>query len=189
MRSATLIGLCLSAWWVQAQNSDAALRELTWNPYYSLQWSDFQGEPNRSSLSDAGTAVRITAQPFLVGKRVEYDVKAIFDRNKSWARDTSQSLLSHEQLHFDIAELYARKIRKRVGELQSKGIRDIGVYNKEIQLLLEESNDFDRRYDIETLHGSMAKKQAVWESRVQDELARLRAFKEVKRVIGASPKP
>src|SRR5687768_6828529 len=85
---------------------------ITWNEFYRLQWHDFQGEPQENSIGDAGTVVQIKAKPYLVKKQVRYDVYALFNRKKSWARDYSESLLAHEQLHFDIAELYARKIRK-----------------------------------------------------------------------------
>ena len=164
---------------------DASLTELAWNEFYKLQWDDFQGSPDKNSLGDAGTAVQIRAKPYLVRKQVHYDVVAIFNRSKSWARDTSPTLLSHEQLHFDIAEVYARKIRKRVKELGDRGINDIKVYNTAIHELLEESNDIDRQYDLETLHGALSKKQQVWSVKIKNELANLRKFKKPVRVIGS----
>lgn len=157
---------------------------LLWNEFYKLQWDDFQGEPDNKSRGDAGTAVQIKAKPYLIKRKIGYDVEALFNRNKSWARDTSPSLLAHEQLHFDIAELYARKIRKKVRELQKRGITDIKVFNEAIQRLLQESNDADERYDLETLHGALSRKQAAWSVRVKQELADLNAFKKPKRVIG-----
>ena len=172
-----------AAVWSQ-QNGDPAIGELSWNEFYKLQWEDFQGEPDKNSLGDAATAVSIKAKPFLVKKRINYDVVAIFNREKSWVRDKAASLLAHEQLHFDIAELYARKIRKRIIELKDQGINDIKVYNAAIQELLQESNEVDRNYDIETLHGAMSNKQKQWTTNVKDELANLRRYGKVKRVIG-----
>src|SRR5687768_2492955 len=90
---------------------------ISWNEFYKLQWHDFQGEPGEDARGDAGAAVQIKAKPFLVKKEIKYDVVALFNRNKSWARGQSTTLLAHEQLHFDIAELYARKIRKKIKEL------------------------------------------------------------------------
>jgi hypothetical protein len=86
---------------------------IEWNEYYSLTWEDFQGTPDKQAIGDAGTAVQIKAKPFYVKDQVQYDVEALFNRKKSWSRGKSESLLQHEQLHFDIAELYARKIRKK----------------------------------------------------------------------------
>lgn len=165
-------------------NVDAALEELSWNEYYKLQWDDFQGEPDKNSLGDAATAVRIRAKPFIVKKQIHYDVVAIFTRSKSWYRDTSPELLAHEQLHFDIAEVYARKIRRKIAEMKRQGINDIKAYNAAIHELLLESNQVDVQYDAETLHGAMTKRQAAWSEKVKGELASLKKFGKTKRVIG-----
>src|SRR5690606_32551892 len=110
-----------------------------------LQESDFRGIPDVDSPSDAGASVKITAKPFVSGKRIEYDVRAIFDRQRSWARGMSTSLLEHEQLHFVIAELYARKMRERAHVLQRTRVRDIAVSIRGIRKLREESNAYDER--------------------------------------------
>ena len=165
-------------------NVDAALRELTWNEYYKLQWDDFQGEPDPGSHGDAATSVQIKAKPFLVRKKIHYDVTAIFNRAKSWYRDQSASMLPHEQLHFDIAELYARKIRRKIDEMRRQGINNIKTYNAAIHELLLESNEVDQQYDIETLHGGMSRKQEAWSQRIKEELASLKEYRKTKRVIG-----
>lgn len=160
--------------------------ELSWNEFYKLGWEDFRGVPDMSSNGDAATAVAIKAKPFLIKKRVEYDVIAIFNRDKSWVRDKSQSLLAHEQLHFDIAEWYARKIRRKVQELKKAGINEVSVYNAAIQELLQESNEVDRMYDLETLHGALSKKQAVWEEKIKSGLSELSDYQKKRRVITGS---
>lgn len=172
---------------IEANSQDAvspALNQLQWNEFYKLQWEDFQGEPDKDSQGDAATAVQISAKPFLVKKEIHYDVVALFNRSKSWARDKSPSLLVHEQLHFDIAELYARKIRKRIRQLNAEGVKDIKVYNAAIRELLLESNEADEQYDLETLHGALSKKQAAWSEKVMRELATLQQYKKPKRIVG-----
>lgn len=165
-------------------NVDAAIEELSWNEYYRLQWDDFQGKPDKSSRADAATSVQIKAKPFLVKKKIHYDVVAKFNRIKSWYRDKSPSLLAHEQLHFDIAEVYARKIRKKMEEMSKQGINNIKTYNAAIHELLLESNEVDVQYDMETLHGAMSKKQAEWSHKIQSELGSLKKYKKTRRVIG-----
>jgi hypothetical protein len=159
--------------------------DIEWNEFYKLQWSDFRGKPSRESIGDAGTAVQIKAQPFYVNKKIMYDVFAYFNKDKSWARDKSDALLKHEQLHFDIAEMYARKIRKKINELSSRNVNDVKTYNESITPLLNESNDADERYDLETLHGAITKRQAVWEQKIREELTSLQDFKKQKRIIKA----
>jgi predicted secreted Zn-dependent protease len=93
--------------------------------------------------------------------------------------------LTHERLHFDIAELYARLIRKKISELRNENINDIKVYNAAIEAILEESNDADTRYDLETLHGAIQKKQLLWEQKIKSQLLSVDNFRKQKHVITA----
>lgn len=150
---------------------------IEWTENYSLSWSDFNGKPGIEAIGDAGTAVAIKAKPFMVKNKVHYDVYALFNKNKSWYRDQSSTLLAHEQLHFDIAELYARKARKKIKELAAAGETDLKVYNREVQKILNESNLVDQRYDVETLHGAMTNKQKEWREKVKAEILALEKYK------------
>jgi hypothetical protein len=167
----------------QSKNARRTARSLEWNEFYELTWSDFEGTRTSDAIGDAATVVRIEAKPFRTGSKIQYRVTALFIRSKSWVSDPSQSLLKHERLHFDLAELYARKIRKRVDELNRQNVKSIKVYNAAVQELLDESNIEDRRYDIETLHGAMVKKQAAWENSIREELDLLDDYRNQKRVI------
>ncbi|MBT1701841.1 DUF922 domain-containing protein [Chryseosolibacter indicus] len=169
-----------------SQSSEGRSNLLEWNEYYELTWEDFKGKRADEAKGDAGTAVIIKAKPYYVKNKVRYDVIAYFDRNKSWATDKSLSLLAHEKLHFDIAELYARRIRKQIEELEKKNVNDIKTYNAAINLLLEESNEVDQKYDLETLHGALSKKQTLWEKKIKGELQLLKMFKKRKSVIKIS---
>lgn len=167
----------------QAEDYDP-YQYIAWNEYYNLSWENFKGHPANGSFGNAGTAVKIQAKPYKSGKNIHYKVYALFDKNKSWATDTSPELLSHEQLHFDIAELYARKIRKKVAELSARNEKDLKKYNGAIQKILEESNQADRQYDIETLHGAIKDKQEKWHAKIKHDLKLLEAYKKPVRIIG-----
>jgi hypothetical protein len=158
---------------------------IEWNPFYNLKWDDFQGKPGEDAAGDAGTSVQIKAKPYTVGKKVQYDVYVLFNKEKSWSRDQSPQLLAHEQLHFDLAEVFARRIRKKIKELEDQHVTEIKAYNNAIQLLLEESNEADRLYDMETLHGALDKKQETWRKKVNEELLELKAYKKTKHVISS----
>jgi hypothetical protein len=158
---------------------------LEWNEYYDLTWDDFQAPPVSGTFGDAGTAVQIKAKPYMVGKKVQYDVTAYFDRRKSWSGERTDALLRHESLHFDLAELYARKIRKRIDALIESGRNDVDFLNAEIRKILIESNEADERYDRETLHGAILKRQEEWETKVNDEMKALAGYKKKKKVIGS----
>jgi hypothetical protein len=186
MKNAAWIILVIVSLSVHAQHLINEPQNLIeWNEYYTITWEDFQGSPTHESIGDAGTAIKIKATPFFIKNRVYYDVEALFDRKKSWSRAKSDPLLEHERLHFDIAELYARKIRKLVSDMNERGVHDIKSYNTAIRELLEKSNEADQRYDLETLHGALSKKQMIWERKVKEQLMGLKDYKKRKRIIAA----
>jgi hypothetical protein len=158
---------------------------LVWNEYRPLTWEDFQGKRSEDAAGDAGTVVQIKAKPYMVKNEVKYDVAAVFVKNKSWRDAETKELLAHEQLHFDIAELYARKIRQVVAVYSAAGENDVKKYNRVIQKLLHESNEIDLQYDLETLHGAMQRKQTEWTKTIHKELKALAQFKKHRQVISA----
>jgi hypothetical protein len=158
---------------------------IVWNEYRPLTWEDFQGKRAADAAGDAGTFVQIKAKPYMVKDQVKYDVAAVFVKNKSWSDAQTKALLAHEQLHFDIAELYARKIRQVITELAKGGEEDVKDYNRAIQKLLHESNELDIQYDLETLHGALLNKQTEWTKDVKDQLKALAQFKKHKIVISS----
>lgn len=160
----------------QQANPDLS-KYIQWNELYALKWTDFKGKPGEDAIGDAGTAVAIKAKPYMIHRKIHYDVYALFNKDASWYRDQSPALLAHEQLHFDIAELYARKTRKKIMEMAQAGVKDLHTYNSAIQKILNESNRIDQQYDLETLHGAITNKQQEWKQKIKSELLALKAYK------------
>lgn len=180
---AALLFICLFLFSFTTDPASDSKNVIVWNEYRPLTWDDFQGKRAEDAAGDAGTVVQIKAKPYMVKDQVKYDVAAVFVKNKSWSDAQTKELLAHEQLHFDIAELYARKIRQVIAELAEAGEEDVKNYNRAIQKLLHESNEVDIEYDLETLHGAMQNKQAEWSKNVKTELKALAQFKKHKTVI------
>lgn len=98
-------------------------------------------------------------------------VSVYFLKNLSCTKDTSSiTLLSHEQLHFDMAELYGRKIRKKIKELRDESELNISIYTDCIENYISEKEKMSLRYDEETVHGQNLTKQKQWEQRIACEL-------------------
>jgi len=80
-----------------------------------------------------------------------------------------RQLLDHEQLHFDLAELAARKIRKRFGEFKDACLDPGGT--EPIQTMVIEADrelqEEQSRYDLETGHGTNMRAQDQWAQRVR----------------------
>ena len=92
--------------------------------------------------------------------------------NKRHIALSEQELLRHEQLHFDLAELTAGKIRRQLAEMNgicAKPDRDAEIEKIVVQL----TSDFGQEqsvYDDETAHGTKAQIQQQWATRVGNAL-------------------
>ena len=83
--------------------------------------------------------------------------------------------MQHEQLHFDITELYARLFRKRLAEnIKSTGdlSKISGISNTIMKEWQEEQDDYDK----ETNHSMNEKKQAEWNLNLKQRLDALKEF-------------
>lgn len=151
---------------------------IPWASNLKLNWELYQGKSSSTKFGDAGTAVKIQAKPIIINGTIYYHVHALFNKKKSWYKETSDELLAHEQLHFDIAELTARKVRKRIDQLQKANVKDIKKYNKEIKKILNASNALDDEYDKKTLHGILKEEQVEWEKHIHAELKKLNQYEQ-----------
>jgi hypothetical protein len=156
---------------------------ITWKESYKLSWNDFKGEANQNSKAVAITASGFNFEYAIkqnVFRTVSFDAKveAYFFPEKSWFKPESVNdyILSHEQLHFDITELYTRKFRQQLSQLKvSKTIKNDleslqKLMNKE---LISRQND----YDTETNNSINKEAQLLWQQKIETELQALVSFK------------
>jgi hypothetical protein len=156
--------------------SSAQEGKIYWNSQKDLIWGDFKAQPNNKSLYAAMTSsvMSYTFSAEVINNEVEvkYNVKCFFDQKSSWCKPTHLNdlyLLKHEQLHFDITELYTRKFRKELGEMKfttnvKAEIRNL--YN----VINEEKTAIQKRYDLETNHSAIETIQKKWELLIKIEL-------------------
>lgn len=139
---------------------------ILWNAETHLTWDDFQGTPDSTSSYKAMTYSRIKTKSELFDDSIVFEISCRFTCNKSWSKDKeSAKLLSHEQLHFNISELITRKIRKGYLAHASKDIHKTAkilndLYSKCVNDTL---NSINNKYDTETAHGTIEKKQKEWD--------------------------
>jgi len=87
----------------------------------------------------------------------------------SWVdpEQMSDPLLAHEQLHFDMAEWYAVKIRRA---LSARGVT-VKRGEEILTRLLQEFDHAQTQYDLDTNHGRLSTVQSRWTEQVQNGLA------------------
>jgi len=172
-----------SSW---AQHS-ATPTYITWSENYQVQWNDFQGPADENYVLAALTSYKIDWKPEAVmvdeNDQIQgYEnitVVANFYKNSSWHSTSSSHILEHERLHFDIAELCARKIRKRFSELKKGKQATFSVYQQAFTLFWKECRALQKRYDRETNHGGAVEINKKWQRQIWNELKLLDQFKSV----------
>ncbi len=153
-------------------NNNGYVGKFSYTERSELAWSDFRGRPQTSSTFDASVNTGITYQ-WSYGKdrddiELNYQVDSFCYPSLSWVKrgQMSEHLLSHEQLHFDISELHARIMRKRLKEYKPGGNirRDL---NKMYKLVERMRINMQERYDEETNHSKNVENQKKWEKKIQ----------------------
>jgi hypothetical protein len=147
---------------------------ICWAEETKLRWSDFQGVPDSTSSGLAGCAATLEAIGFWDKGLPNFKVTNCFNKIHSWAKDTTSiHLLKHEQLHFDIAEIHARKLRKTIDSLRFVNVDDMNVYSDRIEYILDLRDSVNIQYDTETAHSIYRLKQKEWEEKITNLLKEL----------------
>lgn len=160
-----------------------------WQENRPLTWRDFQAQASESHPGEslfAATAYAALELTVAAGDaeagRHTLEVRAAFDKTRAWVRDSTldkgRRMLAHEQLHFDICELVARKLRFRIVQVYRAG-GDVfdRPFDQEVKCLLDELNTTNDLYDQETAHSLLVGQQKKWGEQVKRELAALAAYK------------
>lgn len=155
---------------------------LPWSADRRLTWADFQAAAPTTGVEGALTAYNLLYGVRCVGVAFHYDVAAVFLPRQSWVKavvladsDERARTLKHEQTHFDLTEVYARRLRKYLHDAYDPcRSGTTPVREGADRLVARESADQDR-YDDETRHGLDAAGQRVWDADVAAWLAELAA--------------
>jgi len=155
-----------------------------WSASRPLTWDDFQavpptGDPERV----AETAYTVLHAINCRGKIFQSRVVAAFLPRQSWVRPSvranpSQSVrsLSHEQTHFNLTEVYARRIRRYFAELTDPCLKSEREIEAQADQLIREESAAQRRYDDETSHGRIGAKQSEWDTETVRQIANLQRY-------------
>jgi hypothetical protein len=174
-RTLLLLSLLSCAYLGKAQEVDTLKY---WSSSDKLKWTDFQGKIPSTELTSSTRAVcphEIIVSPYREKGALNYRVELVFLKKLAWGKDTSRYTLSHEQLHFDIAELYSRKLRKSINDVKARsGSTD--DFKMVIEDILSSESKAQVDFDQETAHGIYQTKQLEWAKKVAKELDELKKY-------------
>ncbi|MDH3644801.1 MAG: DUF922 domain-containing Zn-dependent protease [Gammaproteobacteria bacterium] len=198
-----LLTICLAFFGSQATSADN-LPLIEWNSERPLTWDDFQG-----SVPSGADEARVASTTASLSWSYEYqfslsrdtcafsivtiDSAALFHPDESWVRagHRNAAVLAHEQVHFDIAQLYFERFVAETRELigsdrECRGRSErTAARNAEREVTRLVGSVYDEvwrqyrsrqeSYDRETRHGIDTVAQAGW---TQEIAASLRAVKD-----------
>jgi len=143
----------------------------------TIQWEDFKGAPPENYNTTHGaytiTSIKVAYSGFK-GKIPNAKVLCYFVKDESWTLLNDDYSLEHERLHFDVAEIHARKIRRAFDSLRTNYITDISIYKGVVKLYGEKQEEFNHKYDGE-VYGNK-QKQAEWNTKIKKELKVLEEY-------------
>lgn len=157
-----------------AFHSITAQDYIPWDKDRKLQWEDFQGKPNENKYAAALTSYKIEILPSKVivdeNNNIknfnQLTVKANFYKNHSWAVEKNDYLLQHEQLHFDIAEVFAQKMRAEFKKLQANNIANFDTYYNVYKQLWAVCRQMQRTFDKESNHSINTEQNNLWVEKI-----------------------
>lgn len=159
-------------------NPDKYENEIIWNDNRKLKITDFKGSVDKRPFTAATfSSFRYTIEAIpLVSNRYTLNVETFFDCYSSYFKHTKLDsfVLRHEQLHFDISELFARKFIERI----EKEALDLNQFlAKREQILAEISRELYLRHDESDSEVYVDRtKQSIWNDRIKNELDKYQKY-------------
>ncbi len=141
---------------------------IRWNESRKIEFADFKGAVPPGTPWAATTSSMIHfAYETMNGKVSGVSVYASFIPAKSWMKKKIPAVLTHEQLHFDITEVFTRKLYEDVTKDPFASKDKLNTFFKKENSLCD---NMQRQYDEETDHGTIENAQKQWGVKVQEML-------------------
>ena len=150
---------------------------IQWDASRRLAWDDFKSVPDNNSSNAALTSSTLSFKyNYDSEKGFSYTIACLFEKNSSWGKVKTDYILSHEQGHFDIAEICARKLNKTVKAWSLNP----ATAQKEIpavyQQTMKDLEAMQNQYDSETNFSRDKEEQAAWKLKINNELQQLKGY-------------
>ena len=149
---------------------------IPWNASRKLSWSDFKGNPDPHSSNAALTSSNINIEYGYDEKGFQYSISCSFDKNRSWVRIKNNEVLAHEQGHFDIAEINARKLNKLIQAYHFNAKTAQNDLNKLYQDAMKQHRLQQTQYDQETDFSRNRPNQEEWLTKIDQQLKETAPF-------------
>ncbi|MDZ4749232.1 MAG: DUF922 domain-containing protein [Saprospiraceae bacterium] len=155
----------------------------------TFHWGLFKGKINQRHLHEMGGntgAVTVSSISYTALQISPHEatvtITARFHPEESWTRypklQKPEEALEHEKKHFELTEVYARKLRKLVSNSHYSATLFKDEINKQFTELVTQHRTEQVRYDHETNHSIDSHQQEKWNARIDEQLGSLSTYTE-----------
>jgi len=145
---------------------------IEWSEGSRLSWDDFQADPQWWNDDIAAiTSSLIQYKYSCQNGKLNYAVKTIFLKDESWVKKKAKTThyLIHEQLHFDITEVFSRKLKAKLSNYEFK-CNDVEKFEAITKEILTDWQNTQKRYDYQSRFSLNEAAQKKWEIFIPDIL-------------------
>jgi hypothetical protein len=142
-----------------------------------LTWSDYTGSPEQGTDAAAITSTSIAFEYHVKNNIPTYRISCNFSKERSWGKYRSDYILKHEQGHFDITEIYARKLARSLNEYRFNPRNFQEDLNKIYTTVMKEKEDFQEAYDEGTDYSRKKISQYEWLDKIHEDLNSLQDYR------------
>lgn len=158
---------------------------INWQANLKLKREDFKAITKNNSRSSVATTssgfgYNITDN----GGKISGSIFVRFYCSRSWwnpdliDKEKVMYVLNHEQIHFDICELFGRKLYKGVIELRNSEKINSKTIDKLQSKLEKQYFNYQDKYDKETNHSINRVEQHYWNMNIAKELASMAEYSD-----------
>lgn len=160
--------LSILLWFLSLTGNYSSEKEI---PYRTLTWEDFRGlVPENEPTVAARTVTELEMETTEIAGRFRFVVKSCFLADSSFVRVRTDRNLHHEQTHFKIACIEARKCILALAPLQGGDSTDKSTAFTVYEHYFAASESRNDQFDRETNHCLNAEAEKIWEDRISLEM-------------------
>ncbi len=157
--------------------SNTSTDKLAWTPDRKLTWEDFKGAPDAGDPHHALTTANLALDAKCKNNQFVYEVSCVFLADQSWSKNKkSAQLLYHEQLHFDLTEVHARLLRKKLEKIGTSCEDVQKNLNPTVKAAFAAWKAEQDKFDMLSNHGLDSEVQQAWAADISQRLQELEAY-------------
>lgn len=147
-----------------------------WSENRKLTWNDFKAPAYKLGDIAALSTTHLGFSYSMINGKMNYHIECSFEKKSSWGLVKTDYILQHEQGHFDIGEIFARKLMKEVSGYSFNKATFQKDLDQIYQRIVNEKETFQQLYDEETSHSRNKTKQEEWLIKIRNLLDELKAY-------------